>query len=48
MEYKLENGSTLTDSEIEAITSEFESGEWEGHLINIHVEDDATNGDKAE
>jgi predicted DNA binding CopG/RHH family protein len=37
MEYKLKDGSTLTDAEIENIASEYESGKWKGHLQNVTI-----------
>ena len=37
MEYKLTDGSSVTDEKLEQIAEEFESGEWKGHLENIRV-----------
>lgn len=36
-EYRLANGYTLTDEEIEARAREWEDGTWEGHLDRIRV-----------
>lgn len=35
MEYELKNGATVTDEQLERMATEFESGEWEGHLENV-------------
>jgi hypothetical protein len=35
-EYKLANGSVLTDEDIEHICAEFESETWSGRLERIH------------
>lgn len=43
-EYKLANGGTLTDADIERESAEYEAGTWEGHLERIHV-GRATEGD---
>ena len=36
-EYKLANGYTLTDEEIERRAKEWEEGTWQGHLDRIRV-----------
>ena len=36
-EYTLANGYTLTDEEIEARAQEWESGTWEGQLVEIRA-----------
>lgn len=33
-EWKLANGTTITDEEIECECAEYEAGTWEGHLTN--------------
>lgn len=36
-DYRLVNGSILTDEDIERECAEYESGEWPGRLENIRV-----------
>lgn len=37
MEYRLANGSVITDEDIERECAEYESGSWEGSLVNLRV-----------
>ena len=37
MEFKLANGTVLTDDEIERESEEYESGAWSGSLTNLRV-----------
>ncbi len=37
MEYRLANGSVITDGDIERECAEYESGSWEGSLVNLQV-----------
>ena len=37
MEFKLANGTVLTDDEIERESEEYESGTWSGSLTNLRV-----------
>lgn len=37
MEYRLANGGVITDEDIERECAEYESGTWEGHLVNLRV-----------
>ncbi|MBU9001130.1 MULTISPECIES: type II toxin -antitoxin system TacA 1-like antitoxin [Bacteria] len=37
MEYRLANGSVITDEDIERECAEYESGSWEGSLVNFRV-----------
>ena len=37
MEYRLANGSAITDEDIERECAEYESGSWEGSLVNFRV-----------
>lgn len=37
MEFRLANGSTITDEDIERECAEYESGSWEGDLVSIRV-----------
>lgn len=37
MEYRLANGGVITDEEIKRECAEYESGTWEGHLVNLRV-----------
>ena len=37
MEYRLANGSVITDGDIERECAEYESGSWEGSLVNLRV-----------
>lgn len=37
MEYRLDNGEVLTDDDLEREAMEYESGTWEGHLVNLRV-----------
>ena len=37
MEYRLANGSVITDEDIERECAEYESGSWEGNLVNLRV-----------
>lgn len=37
MEYRLANGGVITDEDIEKECAEYESGTWEGHLVNPRV-----------
>lgn len=34
--YTLDNGTTITDADIDRICDEFESESWEGRLERIH------------
>lgn len=37
MEYRLANGSVITDEDIERECAEYESSSWEGGLVNLRV-----------
>lgn len=37
MQYTLDNGEVLTDDDIEREAAEYESGTWEGHLVNLRI-----------
>lgn len=37
MEYRLANGSVITDEDIERECAEYESCSWEGSLVNLRV-----------
>ena len=37
MEYRLANGSVITDEDIERECAEYESGSWEGTLTSLRV-----------
>lgn len=37
MEYRLANGSVITDEDIERECAEYESDSWEGSLVNLRV-----------
>lgn len=37
MEYRLANGSVITDEDIERECAEYESGSWEKSLVSLHV-----------
>lgn len=37
MDYKLANGGRITDEDIEKECAEYESGTWEGQLVNLRV-----------
>lgn len=37
MEYKLANGMTINDEELETEAEKWERGEWDGHLSNVRV-----------
>lgn len=37
MEYRLANGFAITDEDIERECAEYESGSWEGSLVNFRV-----------
>ncbi len=37
MEFRLANGSAITDEDIERECAEYESGSWEGDLVNFRV-----------
>lgn len=37
MEYRLANGSAITNEDIERECAEYESGSWEGSLVNLRV-----------
>lgn len=36
-EYKLANGETISDEDIERECEEYEAGSWKGHLERIHA-----------
>ena len=36
-EYKLANGTTITDADIDQLCAEFESESWAGRLDRIHT-----------
>jgi hypothetical protein len=38
MEYRLANGSAITDEDIERECAEYESGSWEGNLVNLRAD----------
>lgn len=38
MEYRLANGSAITDEDIERECAEYESGSWEGNLVNFRTD----------
>lgn len=35
--HRLADGGTITDEDIEKECAEYESGTWEGHLVNLRV-----------
>lgn len=39
MEFRLANGSVITDEDIERECAEYESGSWEGDLVNRRMRD---------
>lgn len=38
MEYRLANGSAIKDEDIELECAEYESGSWEGNLVNFRAD----------
>ena len=45
MEYRLANGSAITDEDIERECAEYESGSWEGNLVNLRADYHGDNQD---
>ena len=37
MEFRLANGTVITDEDIECECAEYESGSWAGTLTNLHA-----------
>ncbi|MEI3377910.1 MAG: hypothetical protein V8R08_08840 [Coriobacteriales bacterium] len=35
MKYEMENGTVLSDDDLESMAAEWESGEWAEHLENV-------------